>query len=88
VLETVCVDDTTTGVADPIATGVEFVNDVVLVGIGSGSAVSESDHASSVPVLPAVSSETRSVHVPFGSSPRNAPRPSSGASGDATTPFA
>jgi hypothetical protein len=71
-----------------IDTGVLLVNDVVLVGIGCGSAVIASDHEVSAPVLPAVSSDTRSVHVPFGSSPMNAPSASSGASIATTVLFA
>lgn len=70
------------------ATGVEFVNDVVLVGMACGSAVIASDQPLSVPVLPAVSSETRRVHVPFGSSPMKAPSGSSGVRLGTTTLFA
>jgi hypothetical protein len=69
-------------------TGVEFVNDVVLLGIACASAVSASDQPFSEPVLPAVSSETRSVQVPFGFSPMNAPSASSGVSVATATPFA
>ena len=64
-----------------------MVNDVVLVGIACGSAVNTSDQPFKLPVLPAVSSETRSVHVPFGFSPMNAPSASSGVSVGTTTLF-
>jgi hypothetical protein len=84
----VIVDDTTEVPTVGIVTGVELVNEVRLVGIGCGSAVSASDQPSSVPVFPAVSSEMRSVHVPFGSSPMKAPSASSGVSVVTTTPFA
>ena len=82
--DTVIVDDTVFGATSSIVTGVLFVNDVVLVGIACGSAVIASDQELSVPVLPAVSSDTRSVQVPFGFSPMNAPSASSGASVVAT----
>jgi hypothetical protein len=83
----VIVDDTTAGTVG-IATGVEFVNDVTLLGIACESAVSASDQLVKVPVPPAVSSETRRVHVPFGFSPMNAPSASSGVSDETTTLFA
>jgi hypothetical protein len=70
------------------ATGVEFVNEVVLFGMGCANAVMASDQPFSVPVLPAVSSETRSVQVPFGSSPMKAPSDSSGVRFGTTTSFA
>ena len=86
--ETVRFDETVTAPELEIATGVLFVNDVVLVGIACGSAVIASAQELSVPVFPAVSSETRRVHVPFGFSPMNAPSASSGASVGTTVLFA
>ena len=68
-----------------IASGVVFVKDVVPVGIACGRAVIASDHDVSMPVLPAASSDTRRVQVPFGFSPMNAPSASSGASVGATS---
>src|SRR5262245_22675377 len=53
-----------------------------------GRAAMERDHPSRDPVCPATSSPTRSVQVPFGSSPMKAPSASSGARGLAATPFA
>ena len=84
--ETVICDETTAGPVGTV-TGVEFVNDVVLVGIACGSAVSASDQPFNVPTLPAVSSDTVSVQVPFGFSPMNAPSASSGVSKGTGTPF-
>jgi hypothetical protein len=86
--ETVMLDETVTTPVAEIATGVLFVNDVVLVGMACGNAVIASDHDVRVPVLPAVSSDTRSVHVPFGFSPMKAPSASSGARVATTVLFA
>ena len=62
-------------------------NDVVVVGIGCGSAVRESDQPFRLPVLPASTSATVRVQVPFGSSPRKAPSGSSGTSVLAKAPL-
>jgi hypothetical protein len=84
--DTVIVDVTTP--SSTTATGVELVNEVVLLGMGCANAVMASDQPFNVPVLPAVSSETRSVQVPFGSSPMKAPSGSSGVRFGTTTLFA
>jgi hypothetical protein len=54
------------------------VNDVVVVATGPSSVVTSNFHWDNVPPSPDVSSETVRVQVPFGSSPMNAPRASSG----------
>src|SRR5690349_3773652 len=75
------------GLLSGIARAGDCVN-VVDTSAGGDVVVTSSDHDVSEPLSAVASSLMVSVHVPFGSSPRNASRRPSGESGVATTLFA